>query len=260
MRRFLLLFLLVFLAGCAKTADLSEGQDIRSGLLRDTVFSLVSSAENSSTDYRAQYSYLEDIGDGRGYTAGIIGFTSGTGDLLDVMRLYEELKPENNALSPYIPALEAVNGTDSHEGLGENFEMAWVAACEDEEMIEAQNRILEEQYLTPAVASAKVDGLSPLGQYIYYDALVVHEPGEDGDSFGGIRTAALKNAKPPAKGGGETTYLLVFLDAREVVMLKEEAHSDLSRLTTQREFLSDENFFLDRPLTWTMYGERFTLK
>ena len=34
---------------------------------------LVSSAENSSLDWKAQFGYIEDIHDGRGYTAGIIG-------------------------------------------------------------------------------------------------------------------------------------------------------------------------------------------
>lgn len=59
---------------------------IASGTLRDTAFSLVSSAENSTLDYRSTYSYIEDIGDGRGYTCGIIGFTSATGDLLSVVK------------------------------------------------------------------------------------------------------------------------------------------------------------------------------
>lgn len=49
-----------------ETADISEG------MLRKEVFALVSSAENSTTDYTGQYAYIEDIGDGRGYTAGII--------------------------------------------------------------------------------------------------------------------------------------------------------------------------------------------
>ena len=81
-----------------------EAADISQGILRKEVFALVSSAENSTTDYTGQYAYIEDIGDGRGYTAGIIGFTTGTGDLLDVINRYTELKPEN-ALEKYIPAL-----------------------------------------------------------------------------------------------------------------------------------------------------------
>ena len=48
----------------------SQQQDITAGDLRKIVFALVSSAENSSLDYNAQYSYIEDIGDGRGYTGG----------------------------------------------------------------------------------------------------------------------------------------------------------------------------------------------
>ena len=45
--------------------------DISSGLLRKEVFALVYSVENSSTDYAKQYAYIEDIGDGRGSTAGM---------------------------------------------------------------------------------------------------------------------------------------------------------------------------------------------
>ncbi|MEO8690762.1 MAG: chitosanase [Solirubrobacteraceae bacterium] len=46
---------------------------------KEIAMRLVSSAENSSLDWRSQYRYIEDIHDGRGYTAGIIGFCSGTG-------------------------------------------------------------------------------------------------------------------------------------------------------------------------------------
>lgn len=44
-------------------------------------------------------------------------------------------------------------------------------------MIQAQNDILDEQYMNVALQYAKADGLRPLGQYIYYDALVVHGSG-----------------------------------------------------------------------------------
>ena len=54
---------------------------------------LVSSAENSSLDWRAQFDYIEDIGDGRGYTAGIIGFCSGTGDMLELVEDYTRRSP-----------------------------------------------------------------------------------------------------------------------------------------------------------------------
>ncbi|WP_251197737.1 chitosanase [Anaerotardibacter muris] len=233
---------------------------IAQGTLRDTVFALVSSAENSTIDFNAEYGYIEDIGDGRGYTCGIIGFTSATGDLLDVVELYVKLAPANNPLQPYLPALRSAVGSSTHAGLGSGFVSAWKKACVTPQMKEAQNAILNGQYMLPAVKTAQSDGLSPLGQYIYYDALVMHGPGNDAESFGGIRAAALKKAKTPAQGGSEATYLGAFLDARSKVMLKEEAHSDLSRITVQRTFIKEGKWDLSRPLSWTMYGDRFELK
>ena len=252
---------LLVLPGCRQTVEnntVALATDISSGELRKEVFALVSSAENSSTDYAKQYAYIEDIGDGRGYTAGIIGFTTGTGDLLEVVERYTELKPENE-LEKYIPALEGVNGMDSHDGLGDSFEKAWVDAAQSEEMIQAQNDVLDEQYMNVALQYAKEDGLRPLGQYIYYDALVVHGSGDSEDSFEAIRNAAIEKEKAPSDGGDETEFLTAFLNARVPVMQMEAAHSDLSRLNAQRKFLNEENFDLALPLEWTMYDETFSL-
>lgn len=253
--------ILILLSGCGQAdgnnAD-TTADDISSGELRKEVFALVSSAENSSTDYAEQYAYIEDIKDGRGYTAGIIGFTTGTGDLLEVVERYTELKPENE-LEKYIPALKQVNGTDSHNGLGETFERAWKEAAQSDEMTQAQNDVLNEQYMNVALQYAREDGLRPLGQYIYYDALVVHGSGNSEDCFEAIRNTALKKEKAPSDGGDTMAFLKEFLDARVSVMQMEAAHSDLSRLNAQRKFLNEKNFDLALPLEWTMYGEAFSL-
>lgn len=251
----------IFLNGRESTdvGHTENSANIGTGILRKEVFALVSSAENSSVDYSKQYAYIEDIGDGRGYTAGVIGFTSGTGDLLQVVKEYIKLKPQNNLLEKYLSALEAVVGTDSHEGLGDAFLADWQIASEDAEMIQAQNTILDDLYLNPSIAFANEDGLGVLGQYIYYDAMVVHGPGDDEDSFNGIRMKAKASADTPAMGGNEKTYLQAFLDARSVIMKKEEAHSDLSRLNTQQAFLEAGNMTLELPLTWTIYGDIFEL-
>ncbi|MBE5959219.1 MAG: chitosanase [Lachnospiraceae bacterium] len=222
-------------------------------------FAIVSSAENSSLNFKEQYSYIENIGDGRGYTGGIIGFTSGTGDMLEVVEQYIALKPQNNPLEQYLPALRAVNGTDSVAGLGSNYMRAWRNAAKDQEMIDAQNKIVREWYLHPAVADAQTDGLSILGQFIYYDAMVMHGPGNDSESFGGIRKAAQRAALTPAKGGNEADYLKAFIEARKKIMLLEEAHEDLSRLNAQLKFINEGNYEMKLPLTWTMYGDSFTL-
>ncbi|MGW4638111.1 chitosanase [Sphaerisporangium sp. NPDC004334] len=224
---------------------------------KDIAMQLVSSAENSSLDWRAQYGYIEDIDDGRGYTAGIIGFCSGTGDMLELVELYTQRKP-GNVLAKYLPALRSVDGTDSHKGLDPNFTKDWKTAAKDTAFQTAQNDERDRVYFNPAVKQAKADGLRALGQFIYYDAIVMHGPGNDSVSFGGIRKTALKKAKPPAQGGDEKTYLNAFLDARKAAMKTEEAHSDTSRVDTeQRVFLKAGNLDLDPPLSWKVYGDSY---
>ncbi|MFJ2648190.1 chitosanase [Streptomyces sp. NPDC087420] len=224
---------------------------------KEIAMKLVSSAENSSLDWKAQYGYIEDIGDGRGYTAGIIGFCSGTHDMLDLVELYTQRVP-GNALAKYLPALRAVDGTDSHTGLGSGFVSAWKTAAKDTKFQTAQNDERDRVYFNPAVSRGKSDGVGVLGQFIYYDAIVMHGDGNDGTSFGGIRKRALTKAKPPAQGGNETTWLNAFLDARVWAMQQEEAHSDTSRVdTAQRVFLSKGNLNLNPPLDWKVYGDSF---
>ncbi|GAA4251490.1 chitosanase [Dactylosporangium darangshiense] len=224
---------------------------------KEIAMQLVSSAENSTLDWRSQYGYIEDIGDGRGYTAGIIGFCSGTGDMLDLVEEYTRRVP-GNALAKYLPALRRVNGTASHAGLDPGFTADWRAAAADPQFTRAQDDERDRVYFNPAVAQAKSDGLGTLGQFIYYDAMVMHGPGSDAESFGGIRRAALSKAKPPSQGGDESTYLNAFLDVRVAAMRAESAHSDTSRVdTAQREFLRAGNLALNTPLTWKVYGDSF---
>ncbi|WTO72855.1 chitosanase [Streptomyces sp. NBC_00209] len=224
---------------------------------KDIAMRLVSSAENSTLDWTAQYGYIEDIGDGRGYTAGIIGFCSGTGDMLDLVELYTQRRPDN-VLAGYLPALREVDGGDAHDGLDPGFQDAWKTAARDPDFQRAQNDERDRVYFDPAVSRAKSDGLGTLGQFAYYDALVMHGDGGDSTSFGSIRRRALAQAKPPAQGGDEVAYLDAFLDARVWAMEQEEAHSDTSRVdTAQRVFLRNGNLNLDPPLDWQVYGDGF---
>jgi chitosanase len=237
----------------AHAADLTDAHE------KDIAMRVVSSAENSSLDWRAQYKYIEDIGDGRGYTGGLIGFCSGTGDMLDVVQAYTDAVP-GNVLAKYLPALRAVRGTDSHEGLDPGFPADWREAATDPAFQRAQDDERDSVYFDPALGQAKSDGLRALGQFVYYDAMVMHGPGDDADSFGAIRAAALAKASPPARGGDEVAYLSAFLDARKAAMKREEAHSDTSRVDTeQRVFLNNGNLDFTPPLTWKVYGDSYTI-
>jgi chitosanase len=224
---------------------------------KDIAMQLVSSAENSSLDWRAQYKYIEDISDGRGYTGGIIGFTSGTGDMLELVELYTARKP-GNVLAQYLPALRAVNGSDSKEGLEPNFESDWNTAAQDQAFQQAQNDERDRVYFNPAVSRGNADGVGTLGQFAYYDALVMHGDGSDPTTFSSIRNRARAVAATPAEGGDETAYLHAFLDARVWAMKQEPAHEDTSRVdTAQRVFLNNGNLNLNTPLDWQVYGSPF---
>ncbi|MFC8199747.1 chitosanase [Streptomyces sp. NPDC057298] len=245
----------------ARTASPARSADGRGGLdspdKKELAQRIVSSAENSSLDWRGQYDYVEDIGDGRGYTAGIIGFTTGTHDLLVLVERYTKSHPDN-ALARYLPALREVDGSESHEGLGSGFVAAWKAESRKAAFRRAQDSERDRVYFDPAVRLARRDGLGALGQFVYYDAMVMHGPGTD-PGFYGIRERAMEQADTPAEGGEEEAYLDIFLDARKKTM--KEENRDTSRVdTAQRQFLYDGNLDLDTPLKWKVYGQPYEVR
>lgn len=243
------LMLTIPLPAIASPADLDEPAR------KDHAMQIVSSAENSSLDWRAQFSYIEDIRDGRGYTGGIIGFTSGTHDMLELVERYSNASP-GNVLEKYLPALRAVDGSDSHEGLDPGYPGDWRSAANDQVFRNLQESERDRVYFNPAVSQAKQDGIRALGQFAYYDAAVVHGP----EGMQSIRSRALSRAQSPAQGGDENAYLNAFLDERVIEMKKEEAHSDTSRIdTAQRVWLQDGNFDLNTPLRWKVYGDPYEI-
>ena len=179
--------------------------------------------------------------------------------MLELVEYYAKIAP-GNALERYLPALRKVDGTPSIAGLGKRFEQAWKAAAKDEKFRHAQDHERDRVYFDPAIDQAEKDALRALGQFIYYDAIVMHGPGDDPTSFGGIRSATLKNAKPPAQGGDENVYINAFLDARKSTMLTEQGHADTTRVDTmQRAFLRAGNLDLDPPLRFKVYGDAYEI-
>ncbi|MGI5198871.1 chitosanase [Streptomyces sp. CA-288835] len=239
----------------AMIADLPPG--LAAPEKKELAQKIVTSAENSTLNWRDQYGYIEDIGDGQGYTAGIIGFCTGTHDLLVLVERYTKAHPDNG-LARYLPALRKVDGTDSHQGLDPGFTAAWKKEAKVEAFREAQNAERDRVYFEPAVRLAKLDGLGTLGQFIYYDAMVMHGPGTGPTGFYTLRERAVSEADTPAQGGKEKAYLDIFLDVRREAMKSKKSHRDTSRIdTAQRRFLYNGNLDLDTPLEWAMYGETF---
>jgi chitosanase len=221
---------------------------------------ITSTFENSTLEL--QYDYVENIGDGRGLTAGRAGFTSATGDLLLLVRRYTEAKP-GNGLAPYIPALEAVNGTDSVMGLG-GFADAWAEVAEDLDFRDLQDQVVDELYFFPAMTMAADLGIkTPLGQMIVWDTMIQHGSGGDNGTRAIIEES---QASVGPIGQDESAWLDAFLDARLRHLLEmyrgttEDADvSSASRVEALRSLVQAPNLALEPPLTWEVYGDRFEL-
>lgn len=235
--------------------------------LRKRCFALMGAAEDSQLDYDQNYNSVSgDISDGRGITAGIIGFTTGTGDMNNMLGYYNKISP-NNHLAGYKDHMDHING--------KQFEKDWHNAYKDDKdrFIKAQNHEVKKEVINDAVKYAKKDGLSQLGQYIYFDALVKHGPGNNYQDaprewgFQAIRHYAQENnVKTPAEGGDESKYLKNFVGKRYDATNDENDHNPdmdtdgtTDRLDFQMQQLDNGNLDLALPLSFKMNNTPFDL-
>lgn len=235
---------------------------------------ITSTFENSTTEL--QYAFFSDINDGRGYTAGRAGFTTGTGDLHEVVKRYTQAQP-TNGLAKYLPRLGqlseqfAGNGYETPvadtSGLG-GMKAAWVAACNDPKFIAAQDSLVDDWYYTPAMDKAKQLGLNtPLAKGQIWDALIQHGDGTDHDGLSAMitRTSAAVGGTP-AGGVNEQTWIKKFMDVR-IATLSHATNPDTaaawaestSRVTAYVSFADAGNYQMTGALSWTVYGDRFSL-
>ncbi len=178
---------------------------------------LVSEFENSTLT--PQYCYLAALGDGRGYTAGRDGFTTATGDLLEVVERYDAVAP-GNALRRFVPRLRrlAAAGSPSLGGLA-GFPAAWRSTCRDAALRRAQDEVDDREYFDPAVALWRRLGLrTPLSLAALYDATIQHGDGGDPDGVPALvrRTTARVG---PVAAAGERRWVLAFLAVRRADLL-----------------------------------------
>lgn len=234
--------------------------------IQEMCLGFVATAENSNLDWRAAYDYIEDIKDGRGYTGGLVGFTSATEDMEALVRHYSRLNP-GNALERFLPALAEISAEPkdrkrnklSHKVLDPlGFTDAWVHEARTQPLFrQAQREERDRVYWRPALDQAAADGVSNVGLLVYFDVLVNHGPGSDPESFGGILATARAGGPAPRGGGDEAAYLHRVIDARwDVLVSWDDAQKD-GRVPALRALVDARNPALVPPISWTMYGTRF---
>jgi chitosanase len=181
---------------------------------------LVSVFENGTPEI--QYCFIEDIHDGRGFTAGRAGFTTATADLLDVAERYTA-KVAGNPLEPYLPRLRelARSGSDATDGL-DGFVDAWHTACKDPQLVAVQDQVVDDTYFQPSQDKARKVGLrQPLSLAEIYDAEIQHGGGDDHDGTPAMIKRATKTAggTPRRHTASESKWTKAFLAVRRHTLL-----------------------------------------
>jgi len=216
---------------------------------------IISCFENSTPVI--QYNSVVDLNDGRGYTCGKAGFTTADGDALGVVTQYNH-GPIMQVV-PILQTLQQQNSDDVKALDADGFSQLWENACNDPAFTRAQDYICDTEYFTPAYNLAtryKCD--SNLGVLCFYDTAVEH--GADGgpDSLQDIIKRTLN--------GGQDLDLTAFLVTRKAVLenpqdptTTEAWRESIDRVNVLLQFITDENWDLKTPITFTVFGDGYTI-
>ncbi|KAJ2798597.1 hypothetical protein H4R21_003863, partial [Coemansia helicoidea] len=184
--------------------------------------------ENGDTAFH--YDYCENLKDGRGYTAGIAGFCTGTGDAWEVIQRYHKMTGGRDAFSPMdaVLARYANSGSDSTAGLQDYCKVWERLGKGDAQFRSAQNSLRDDTYFDPAQAAADRLGLKlDVSRAQLYDTAIQHGTGDDKDSLGALikyTNEKLPTSAPKTSGStltingqkvDEIAWLKTFIQVRE---------------------------------------------
>ncbi len=228
---------------------------------------LISTFENSTTEI--SYDYAEDLGDGRGVTAGRAGFTTATCDAFAVIDVYTTAVP-GNPLARFLPELDQLcrDSSDDTTGLpAAQYVAAWKQAARDAAFRAAQDEIVDRDYYRPAMTAADELGLrSAIARAQLFDTAIQHGPGDDPDGLPALiaRTTA-KVGLPSA--AGEARWLAAFFDVR-IADLRNPANREtaaawrdsVDRVECMRRLVATGHVDLHGPMSFSVYGDDFTVE
>ena len=234
---------------------------------RRRIDQLISTFENSTTDI--DYAYAENIGDGRGVTAGRAGFTTATCDAALVIRAYTDTVPENG-LARFIAELDRLceESSDDTSGLPEaDYVEAWTAAATDEAFRAAQDAVVDAEYYAPAMEIADQLSLhSAVARAELYDTALQHGIGDDPDGLPALVNRTTDRVGTP-DAAGETAWLNAFFDVRIEDLTNpankataQQWSESTDRVVCLRAIAAGGNVDLAGPITCVVYGDSFTIE
>jgi chitosanase len=230
---------------------------------KTTIQQLTSIFENSTPVF--QYTFVSNIGDGRGYTFGFVGFTSGTYSGTMFLEEYQRLRP-GNALVRFLPAFRAIDA-GPHDSAGRNPSTAGLEefpsafqGCDGDPLFRKAQRVLADRLSwNPARRLARRLGARlPITLGELYDAYVNH--GEDGIRKL-VNRANRRCGGTPKDHVPERKWLAAFLAVRLSVLRADSTWAlAVDRIAVYRTLLHAGNVRLRRPFDVDCYGNHFRLE
>ncbi|KAJ3173924.1 hypothetical protein HDU87_007246 [Geranomyces variabilis] len=199
----LLLLAAASLPALATAAALADCQ-------KSMVQQLTNTFENSQLNFA--FDYCSDIGDGRGYTCGVVGFTTSTHDAYDVVNTYVNSGNYSLEFDPYIATLATLNvtGDASTKGLS-GFCDAWYAAASNPTFRAVQIAKIDSLYYYPSQNISDTLQLTlPAARGQLYDAAIQHGVEADPDSM-----PSMVARVPRTPGMTDDAWLEAFLAERK---------------------------------------------
>ena len=256
----------IMLSNCNKQTenqDVPLSFDSSKKLVSDQIISVF---ENSTPII--QYNYIENLKDGRGFTAGRAGFTTATCDLLEVVNRYTQKVP-NNVLASFIPKLKPLcNNNDSSTSGIINLPQAWITAAKDPIFKQMQDSVSDEFYFKPVLAyTQKLSLKYPLSILNLYDACIQHGDGTDLDGLAAmIKRTNQALGGSPTEGVDEKKWLEKFMTIRKNTLqnpantsTKEVWRESVYRVDALQKIFDEQNFNLKTPLKLVVWGTSFIL-
>ena len=166
------------------------------------------------------YAYVENLGDGRGYTVTQYGFCTYNSEVAQVIDRYAAHVP-TTPLKRFLPQLPPVKW--SGQAL-DGFPTAWLKEIKASTLL---GRACDEEadvlYFNPAVEAAAALGIrSAIGKAIFYDTLLQHGTSTDPDSLPTIIKRTLEE-NGDVESTSEAEFLRAFLAVRRSVL--EDPHN-----------------------------------
>lgn len=168
-----------------------------------------------------QYDYIENIGDGRGFTAGIIGFTSAYGEIYKVVNDYSTIVP-SSSITNYLNKIRKLEKGEIETSELEDFVIEWQKAARDAKFRNIQDKLRDENFYIPAMNTAKKLGVThDLSKAFIYDTIIQHgNSPSDPDGLPNIIKKANRNiGGSPADGIDEVLWLSELIKVRREVLL-----------------------------------------